>query len=88
MTLEYVFIERGLNKLWCEVLSENDAVLKLHAAFGFSREAVFRQHIRKAGRFVDVVGLGLLRQEWLGLRQGSCERLVRRGHAAKLMPID
>ena len=87
LVLEQVFIERGLNKLWCEVLLDNEAVWKLHQSFGFTREATLRQHIIKRGRFTDVIGLGLLRGEWLSLRAGSCARLAAKGHAAKLLPL-
>jgi UDP-4-amino-4,6-dideoxy-N-acetyl-beta-L-altrosamine N-acetyltransferase len=87
LVLEHVFIERGLNKLWCEVLAENEAVARLHLSFGFRQEALFRQHIFKQGRFVDVLGLGLLRGEWLALRAGSCERLAARGHDVSLRPL-
>ncbi len=64
LVLGHVFESRGLNKLWCEVLAENTAVVRLHERFGFTREALFRDHVRKGGVFQDVVGLGLLRREW------------------------
>ncbi len=87
LVLEQVFVARGLNKLWCEVLAENEAVWRLHLSFGFRQEALYRQHIRKQGRFLDVVGLGLLRDEWLSLRAGSCARLQAKGCAAALLPL-
>jgi UDP-4-amino-4,6-dideoxy-N-acetyl-beta-L-altrosamine N-acetyltransferase len=64
IVLSHVFETAGLNKLWCEVLVENAAVIRLHERFGFVREALFREHVFKAGRFQDVAGLGLLRREW------------------------
>jgi UDP-4-amino-4,6-dideoxy-N-acetyl-beta-L-altrosamine N-acetyltransferase len=63
--LAHVFGELMLNKLWCEVLADNIAVIRLHERFGFKREALFREHVTKAGQPRDVVGLGLLRREWL-----------------------
>jgi len=77
--IEHVFGELGLSKLWCEVLIENEAVWRLHEGFGFQREAYFRQHIRKDGEFTDVVGLGLLKSDWLSRRSASRARLVSRG---------
>lgn len=85
--LEEVFVRRGLNKLWCEVLVENEAVVRLHRSFGFREEALFRQHIRKGGRMLDVVGLGLLKDEWLALRKASSARLAAKGHGADLLPL-
>ncbi|HEY3695199.1 UDP-4-amino-4,6-dideoxy-N-acetyl-beta-L-altrosamine N-acetyltransferase [Phenylobacterium sp.] len=77
--LEHVFTTLGLNKLWCEVLVENEAVWKLHQAFGFQREALLRQHAWKDGVPCDVVGLGLLAAEWAAVREDSRQRLQARG---------
>jgi UDP-4-amino-4,6-dideoxy-N-acetyl-beta-L-altrosamine N-acetyltransferase len=77
--IEHVFAELGLNKLWCEVLIGNEAVWRLHEGFGFQREALFRQHVRKDGQAADVVGLGLVRSDWAVARTASRERLVSRG---------
>lgn len=77
--LEHVFGELGLNKLCCEVLIDNEAVWKMHEAFGFRREALFREHIWKNGAPVDVVALGLLAGEWAKIRAASRERLAVRG---------
>jgi UDP-4-amino-4,6-dideoxy-N-acetyl-beta-L-altrosamine N-acetyltransferase len=77
--IEHVFGELGLNKLWCEVLIDNEPVWRLHEGFGFKREALFRQHVRKAGEPADVVGLGMLASDWAHARAASRERLVGRG---------
>jgi UDP-4-amino-4,6-dideoxy-N-acetyl-beta-L-altrosamine N-acetyltransferase len=62
--IETVFAELGLEKLWCEVLASNAGVIRLHQKFGFKEEARLRRHILKGGAFQDVVGLGLLAEEW------------------------
>jgi RimJ/RimL family protein N-acetyltransferase len=80
IVLDHVFGARGLNKLWCEVFVENEAVWKLHESFGFKREAHFRQHIHKGGRYLDVYGLGLLAAEWDLARPSIQARLEARGH--------
>jgi UDP-4-amino-4,6-dideoxy-N-acetyl-beta-L-altrosamine N-acetyltransferase len=77
--IEHVFAVLGLDKLWCEVLADNEAVWKLHEAFGFQREALFRRHAWKSGEPHDVVGLGLLASDWAAQRQASRERLRGRG---------
>ena len=77
--IEHVFGGLGLNKLWCEVLIDNEGVWKLHEGFGFHREALFRQHVIKDGAPADVVGLGLLKSDWAAQRAISRERLVSRG---------
>lgn len=77
--IEHVFGDLGLTKLWCEVLIDNEAVWRLHEGFGFQREALFRQHVRKAGELTDVVGLGLLASDWAATREASRARLMSRG---------
>jgi len=77
--LDYVFRELGLNKLCCEVLVENEAVWKMHEGFGFTREALFRAHVWKGGAPRDVVGLGILAEDWARARPASVARLRERG---------
>ena len=84
--LDHVFGPMGLNKLWCEVLVENEAVWKLHESFGFVREALFRDHVRKAGRFQDVVGLGMLRADWEAARPRIEARLREKGQDPAAIP--
>lgn len=78
--LRHVFEHLGLNKLWCEVLVTNAGVIKLHRSFGFEQEALFRQHIRKGGEWLDVAGLGLLAQDWPERRETAARRLASAGY--------
>lgn len=81
--IEHVFTELGLAKLCCEVLVENETVCQIHESFGFQREALLRQHVWKAGQPLDVVGLGLLAQDWARIRPQIVERLRLRGYAVQ-----
>jgi len=62
--LKYVFDELKLNKLRCEVFVNNDMVIKMHEKFGFRREAYYREHCFKKGKYQDAVGLAILNSEW------------------------
>jgi UDP-4-amino-4,6-dideoxy-N-acetyl-beta-L-altrosamine N-acetyltransferase len=64
LMIERAFGELGLKKLWCEVLESNKGVVRMHQRFGFKEEARFRRHILKNGAWEDVIGLGLLAEEW------------------------
>ncbi|HET9159675.1 MAG TPA: UDP-4-amino-4,6-dideoxy-N-acetyl-beta-L-altrosamine N-acetyltransferase [Caulobacteraceae bacterium] len=87
--LDHVFIARGLNKLWCEVLAENEAVWKLHLSFGFKEEARLRAHVTKGGLARDVVGLGLLAEDWKRVRPDCEARLkLRRSGDLPTVPTD
>jgi len=66
--LNYVFDELGFEKLCCENLSLNRAVIEMHRRFGFVQEGIFRKHIWKRGAFHDVVCLAILKEEWEALR--------------------
>ena len=64
LALEYAFDSLGLNKLYCEVLGFNVAVVKLHQKFGFKVEGVLREQHLHGISFVDVYRLGILSSEW------------------------
>ncbi|MFN3588735.1 MAG: UDP-4-amino-4,6-dideoxy-N-acetyl-beta-L-altrosamine N-acetyltransferase [Spirosomataceae bacterium] len=63
-TIEYVFEQLQMSKLYCEVLDNNKQVINLHEKFGFRREGFFREHILKDNKRLDVVKLALLKKEW------------------------
>lgn len=67
--LDYAFNEAGLDKLNCEVLATNQPVIRLHEKFGFVREGVRRQNVIKNGERIDVVLLGILKDEWATARE-------------------
>ena len=77
--LDQTFRELELNKLWCEVLFENQRAWKMHEGFGFTREAHYRAHVWKAGTPHDVLGLGMLAEDWTRRRGVSVARLRARG---------
>jgi UDP-4-amino-4,6-dideoxy-N-acetyl-beta-L-altrosamine N-acetyltransferase len=61
---DYVFETLGLNKLWCEVFTFNEGVIKIHQRFGSEIEGTLNQHIRKNGKFYDIARMGILRDKW------------------------
>ena len=80
MVIDHVFGPLALNKLACEVLVQNEAVWKLHQSFGFAREALYRDHVWKGGRFQDVVGLALLARDWPKAREAAEAKLRAKGY--------
>ena len=65
----HVFRRLGLNKIFGEVLATNEGILRLHDAHGYRRVGVYKDHILKGGRFIDIVAIELLAESWLGMRQ-------------------
>jgi len=88
LVIQHVFGPLGLNKLWCEVFDDNEAVWKLHERFGFVREALYRDHVIKGGRFRDVIGLGLLARDWAAARPACEARLRDKGFVLEALRVD
>lgn len=62
--LDLAFSRYALQKVWSEVLADNDTALKAQAAAGFRREGYLRRHGFKHGQYRDVVLLAVLEEEW------------------------
>ena len=62
--LKYGYEELNLNKVWCEVFS-NNAAIDVYRRIGFVDEGVLRQNAFKNGEYLDGLVLSLLREEWL-----------------------
>lgn len=69
----------GLRKLWSEVLATNQAALASHLSSGFRQEALLRAHVVKGGVPADVIGLGLLAEEWRETRPSIRQRILAKG---------
>ena len=77
LALEFAFGVLELNKLYCEVLSFNAAVINLHKKFGFEQEGVFKeQFCRPDGAYADIVRLAIFSHGWQSLRADFREKLV------------
>ena len=61
--IKYGFSQLNLNKIWCEVYSNNSA-LEIYRKVGFVDEGVLRQNHFKDGAYVDSYVLSMLRSEW------------------------
>lgn len=66
---DYVFGKLNLNKLWCEVLSNNEKVVEIHKKFGSEIEGCFTDHIIKKGQILDVIRMGITKKKWISLRE-------------------
>lgn len=58
----YVFKTLGLDKLHCQVFSENQNVIGLHTKFGFEEEGCLKKHFYRGGVWQDLHLLSLFRQ--------------------------
>ena len=66
--INFVFNDLGLEKLNCEVIETNEAVVKMHKKFGFIEEGFRRADIIKNDTRIGVFFLGLTKSDWLKKR--------------------
>lgn len=78
LALDHAFGTLALNKLSCEVLAFNTAVIALHTKFGFSEEGVFKAHKKLNGTYQDVHRLAILAPDWAKMRPKMLAKITRR----------
>ncbi|MGD9895161.1 MAG: GNAT family N-acetyltransferase [Dehalococcoidia bacterium] len=64
--VEYAFRYRNMRKVWLRVWGNNERGIRAYLAVGFIEEGRLRQHVWSAGEYVDLVYMGILRDEWRG----------------------
>ena len=69
--LRYGFTELNLNRIHAYHLSRNPASGQVMEKLGMTREGFLRQHAKKWDNYVDLVEYGLLRQDWMVIREQS-----------------
>ncbi len=70
-TMHYGFEVLGLNRIWCEVLADNEKVIEMHRRTGFKLEGILRDHIWKRGAFQDIALMGLLKEDFYRTQEVS-----------------
>jgi len=73
--LDHVFSDMGLEKLNCEVLETNPAVVAMHKKFGFQEEGFRRSNVVKDGARIGVHFLGITKADWLTKKTSVIEAL-------------
>jgi RimJ/RimL family protein N-acetyltransferase len=61
---DFAFATLNLNRVWLHVTTENAAGIKAYERVGYRREGILRQAHYKEGRYVDLVTMAILRDEW------------------------
>jgi UDP-4-amino-4,6-dideoxy-N-acetyl-beta-L-altrosamine N-acetyltransferase len=72
--LNLIFGSLGIEKLNCEVIEGNGAVVKLHKRFLFVEEGFRRSNIVKDGIRVGVHILGLTKEDWVAGKAALADR--------------
>lgn len=77
LILEYAFEHLNLHKLSCEVIEDNHKVISLHEKFGFQRDGTLRDHAFKGGKYISVVSLSMLENEYINERYNGKLKSIR-----------
>lgn len=80
--IDYGFKMLNLNRIELAVLEHNSRARRLYHSLGFQEEGVARQARYKNGRYLNVVLMGLLREEYMPGGQASVETFSTRGGPA------
>jgi len=59
----FAFEEMNLHKIRLDVYASNAAAVRTYENVGFRREGVLRDEAFRGGRYIDVLRMGLLREE-------------------------
>ena len=62
-----VFEELGFNRLWLEVLENNERAYQLYKSEGFVDEGVHRECLRQGERYLSLIVMSMLRDEYENL---------------------
>ena len=63
LLLDYAFRVRSLRRVWVEAHAANEHTIRAYTACGFVEKGRMRGHIWLAGRYMDNVIMGVLREE-------------------------
>jgi len=63
LLLDFAFKDLNLNRVYLHVFSNNAAAIRVYEKAGFVREGILRQAAHIDGKYLDVMVMGILRQE-------------------------
>ncbi|MBA2362394.1 MAG: GNAT family N-acetyltransferase [Chloroflexia bacterium] len=64
LLLDYAFRMRNVQKVWLTTGGNNDRAIRCYRACGFVEEGRLRRHEWSGGEYLDLVYMGILREEW------------------------
>ena len=64
LLLDWSFRIQNYRRIWLDTLATNERAIRCYTACGFREEGRLRQHEYVDGEYVDIVAMGILREEW------------------------
>lgn len=69
LMLKHGFENLNLNRIHLHVYENNPRAVKAYETAGFVREGVLRQAVFKNGRYLDLIVMSVLSNEWVNLKE-------------------
>lgn len=66
LILRHAFYEMNLNRVFLTVREDNQRAIRLYNKIGFVREGVLRESVYKNGKYVNMIIMSLLKDEFRG----------------------
>lgn len=66
LILKYAFEELNLNRVYLTVRADNEKAKSLYEKSGFTKEGILRKAIYKNSKFIDLIAMSILRDEFYG----------------------
>lgn len=63
--LSHAFLDLGLHRVELDALADNSRAIHVYERAGFVREGVRREAVFKGGRWIDLVHMAILVDEWV-----------------------
>lgn len=77
--LSYAFETLKIRKISSERLATNTISTKYTNKFGAKEEGVFKKHLLRDGVYIDIIRIGLFREDWLKQKDTLKETLMAQG---------
>jgi RimJ/RimL family protein N-acetyltransferase len=71
LLIDWAFRIQNYERIWLDTWASNERAIRCYKAVGFVEEGRQRRHTYIDGQYVDVVLMGLLRDEWLSRSGGE-----------------
>lgn len=67
--LKHAFFDMNLNRVELTVLESNQRALSLYERVGFKKEGIKRKAIYKNGKFIDMITMAILKEEFMEVNE-------------------
>jgi RimJ/RimL family protein N-acetyltransferase len=80
--VRFAFDQMNLNRVDLQVLDDNERGIRCYEKIGFVREGVQRQYRYREGRYVDMIMMSILREEYEARRDEFVPKAGDEGQAS------